>query len=248
MVKSAAELAKMRRAGRVVAEMHEKIRAALRPGVTTRELDLIGREVIERRGARSNFLGYGHPPFPGVICASPNEVIVHGIPGDRRLEEGDIISIDCGAIVEGWHGDAAFTAGVGEIDPEAQRLIDATDASLAAGIAAMVPGGRLSDIGAAVQRTAESAGFSVVREYTGHGIGLAMHEPPDVPNWGKPGKGRRLGPGQTYAVEPMVCAGRPETRLLDDHWTVVTRDGRWAAHAEHTIAITDDGPEILTRP
>jgi len=248
MVKSAAELAKMRKAGRVVAEMHDKIRAAIRPGVTTRELDRIGRDVIERRGARSNFLGYGHPPFPGVICASPNDVIVHGIPDDRVLVEGDIVSIDCGAIVEGWHGDAAFTAGVGQIDPEAQRLIDATEASLAAAIAVMVPGGRLSDIGAAVQSSAEAAGFSVVREYTGHGIGLAMHEPPDVPNWGTPGRGRRLAPGQTYAVEPMVCAGRPDTRLLDDAWTVVTRDGRLAAHAEHTIAVTDAGPEILTRP
>jgi methionyl aminopeptidase len=238
----------MRKAGRVVAEMHACIRAAIRPGVTTLELDRIGRDVIERRGARSNFLGYGYPPFSGVICASPNDVIVHGVPGPVRLADGDIVSIDCGAIVEGWHGDAAFTAGVGEIEPEDARLIDVTEASLAAGIAAMVPGGRLSDIGAAVQDVAERAGFSVVREYTGHGIGLAMHEAPDIPNWGQPGKGRKLGPGQTYAVEPMVCAGRPETRLLDDQWTVVTRDGRRAAHAEHTIAITEHGPEILTQP
>lgn len=232
----------------MVAEMHSCIREAIRPGVTTLELDRIGRDVIERRGARSNFLGYGHPPFSGVICASPNDVIVHGVPGPRRLVEGDIISIDCGAIVEGWHGDAAFTAGVGEIGPEDARLIEVTEASLAAGIAAMQPGGRLSDIGAEVQRTAEAAGFSVVREYTGHGIGMAMHEQPDIPNWGEPGKGRKLGPGQTYAVEPMVCAGGPETRLLDDQWTVVTRDGRRAAHAEHTIAITEHGPEILTSP
>jgi methionyl aminopeptidase len=238
------ELAKMRRAGKVVAEMHECIRAALRPGVTTAALDRIGRDVIERRGARSNFLGYHG--FPAVICTSPNEVIVHGIPGPRVLHDGDIVSIDCGAIVDGWHGDAAFTAGVGSISPEATALIDATARSLDAGIAAMQPGGRLSDIGAAVQATAEDAGFSVVLEYTGHGIGTAMHEPPDVPNWGKPGKGRRLAPGQTYAVEPMVCAGRAETFLLEDGWTVVTADGSWAAHAEHTIAITEDGPEILT--
>jgi methionyl aminopeptidase len=237
----------MRKAGNVVAEMHEQIRASIRPGVTTAELDRVGRDVLERRGARSNFLGYGHPPFSGVICASPNHVIVHGIPGTYRLAEGDIVSIDCGAIVEGWHGDAAFTAGVGAISPVATRLIEATEASLAAGIAAMQPGGRLSDIGAAVQRTAESAGFSVVREYTGHGIGQAMHEDPDVPNWGRPGKGRRLGPGQTYAVEPMVCEHSARTALLDDGWTVVTADGGLAAHAEHTIAITDDGPEILTR-
>lgn len=248
MRRSPDDLAKMRKAGRVVAEMHECIRAAIRPGVTTAELDQIGRDVIARRGARSNFLGYGHPPFSGVICASPNEVIVHGVPGPRRLMEGDIVSIDCGAIVEGWHGDAAFTAGVGRIDPEAARLIDVTEASLAAGIAAMQPGGRLSDIGAAVQAVAEAAGFSVVREYTGHGIGTAMHEAPDIPNWGAPGKGRRLGPGQTYAVEPMVCAGGPATELAPDQWTVVTADGRWAAHAEHTIAITGNGPEILTSP
>lgn len=248
MRRSAGDLAKMRKAGRVVAEMHSEIRRAIRPGVTTLELDRIGRDVIERRGARSNFLGYGHPPFSGVICASPNDVIVHGVPGPVRLEEGDIVSIDCGAIVEGWHGDAAFTAGVGQISPEDARLIEITEASLAAGIAAMVPGGRLSDIGAAVQHVAEAAGYSVVREYTGHGIGTAMHEAPDVPNWGKPGKGRRLGPGQTYAVEPMVCAGAAVTHLLDDQWTVVTRDGGRAAHAEHTIAITDDGPEVLTVP
>jgi methionyl aminopeptidase len=241
------DLARMRKAGRVVAEMHEQIRAALRPGTTTGALDRIGRDVIERRGARSNFLGY-RGTFPGVICASPNDVIVHGIPGSYVLQEGDIVSIDCGAIVEGWHGDAAFTAGVGTIAPEAAALIEATEKSLQAGIEAMQPGGRLSDIGAAVQATAEGAGFSVVREYTGHGIGLAMHEPPDVPNWGKPGKGRRLGPGQTYAVEPMLCAGRADTVLLDDGWTVRTADGSLAAHAEHTIAITDDGPEILTRP
>ena len=236
----------MRKAGQVVAEMHDRIRRAVRPGVTTEQLDRVGREVLERRGARSNFLGYHG--FPAVICASPNDVIVHGIPSSRVLHEGDIISIDCGAIVDGWHGDAAFTMGVGTIDDESARLIEVTDASLTAGIAAMQPGGRLSDIGAAVQAVAEAAGFSVVREYTGHGIGMAMHEAPDVPNWGRPGRGRRLGPGQTYAVEPMVCAGRPETILLDDDWTVVTADRSRAAHAEHTIAITDDGPEILTLP
>jgi methionyl aminopeptidase len=242
------DLAKMRKAGRVVAEMHSCIREAIRPGVTTLELDRIGREVLERRGARSNFLGYSHPPFPAVICASPNDVIVHGIPGPYRLEDGDLISIDCGAIVEGWHGDAAFTAAVGQVDPEVQRLIEVTEASLAAGIHAMQPGGRLSDIGAAVQEVAEAAGCSVVKEYTGHGIGMAMHEEPDVPNWGVPGKGRKLAPGQTYAVEPMVCLGSARTTLLDDRWTVVTADGSLAAHTEHTIAITESGPEILTRP
>jgi methionyl aminopeptidase len=246
MRRSAEDLAKMRRAGKVVAEMHECIRAALRPGTTTAALDRIGREVIDRRGARSNFLGYRG--FPAVICASPNDVIVHGIPGPYVLEEGDIVSIDCGAIVEGWHGDAAFTAGVGAIAPEAAALIEATERSLEAGIDAMQPGGRLSDIGAAVQAVGEEAGFSLVREYTGHGIGLAMHEPPDLPNWGVPGRGRRLAAGQTYAVEPMLCARAAETLLLDDGWTVVTADGGLAAHAEHTIAITEHGPEVLTRP
>lgn len=236
----------MRRAGKVVAEMHERIRDAIRPGVTTGQLDRIGREVLARRGARSNFLGEGGT-YPAVICASPNEVIVHGIPGSRVLEDGDIVSIDCGAIVDGWHGDAAFTTGVGTIDADSARLIDVVEAALGAGIDRMVPGGRLSDIGHAIETTVQAAGFSVVREYTGHGIGRAMHEAPDVPNWGRPGRGPRLAPGQAYAVEPMVCAGRATTRLLDDGWTVVTADGRRATHAEHTIAITPDGPEILTR-
>jgi len=241
-------LAKMRAAGRVVAEMHDEIRKAIRPGVTTAALDRVGRDVLDRRGARSNFLGYGHPPFPGVICASPNDVIVHGIPGDYRLEEGDIISIDCGAIVDGWHGDAAFTAGVGTIDPEAQRLIDVAFASLDAAIASMVDGGRLSDIGHAVQSVAEAAGFSVVREYVGHGIGTSMHEPPDVKNYGPPGKGMKLRPGMVFAVEPMINMGAKETRLLEDRWTVRTADGSLSAHVEHTICVTEDGPEVFTRP
>jgi methionyl aminopeptidase len=247
--KTAEQLAKMRAAGRVVAEMHDEIRKAIRPGVTTAALDQVGRDVIERRGARSNFLGYGHPPFTGVICASPNDVIVHGVPSPSVvLEEGDIISIDCGAIVDGWHGDAAFTTGVGTIDPEAQRLIDVAWDSLDAAIAAMVDGGRLSDIGHAVQTVAEAAGFSVVREYVGHGIGTAMHEPPDVKNYGPPGKGMKLRPGMVFAVEPMLNAGSATTRLMDDGWTVRTADGALSAHVEHTICVTDDGPEVFTRP
>lgn len=240
------ELRHMRAAGRVVAEMHSAIRAAVRPGVTTGELDRIGREVIERRGATSNFLGYHG--FPAVICASPNDVIVHGIPGDVVLHEGDIISVDCGAVVEGWHGDAAFTMGVGEIDPEAARLIAVTEASLDAGIAAMVAGNTLGDIGDAVQGVVEAAGFSVVREYVGHGIGRRMHESPEVPNYGRPGKGAKLHTGMTLAVEPMVTMGEPDTFLTEDGWTVVSADGSWAAHAEHSIVIGDHGPEILTRP
>jgi methionyl aminopeptidase len=244
--RTADEIRTMRRAGRVVAEMHDAIRAALVPGATLLELDAVGREVLARRGARSNFLGYHG--YPAVICTSVNDVVVHGIPDQRALAEGDIVSIDCGAIVDGYHGDAAFTAGVGHIDETAQRLIDVTRAALDAGIAELVPGGRLGDLGAAVQGTVERAGFSVVREYVGHGIGTAMHEPPDVPNYGKRGKGKRVASGDVYAVEPMVCAGRNTTAVLEDGWTVVTVDGSWAAHWEHTVAVTDDGPEILTLP
>jgi methionyl aminopeptidase len=246
MGRTAEEIRTMRRAGRVVAEMHDAIRAALGPGVTLLELDAVGRGVLARRGARSNFLGYHG--YPAVICTSVNEVVVHGIPDHRALAEGDIVSIDCGAIVDGYHGDAAFTAGVGEVDERAQRLIDVTQVALDAGIAELVPGGRLGDLGAAVQGTVERAGFSVVREYVGHGIGTAMHEPPDVPNYGKRGRGKRVAAGDVYAVEPMVCAGRSATEVLDDGWTVVTVDGSWAAHWEHTVAVTDDGPEILTLP
>jgi methionyl aminopeptidase len=236
----------MRRAGRVVAEMHERIRAAIRPGVSLLELDAVGREVIARRGARSNFLGYHG--YPAVICASVNEVVVHGIPDGRRLAEGDIVSIDCGAIVDGYHGDAAFTAGVGEIDVASERLIDVTRAALHAGIAELAPGRRLGDLGAAVQATAERAGYSVVREYVGHGIGTAMHEPPDVPNYGKRGRGKRVSAGDVLAVEPMVCTGDNTTAVLADGWTVVTVDGSRAAHWEHTVAVTDDGPQVLTLP
>jgi methionyl aminopeptidase len=244
--RSADEIRTMRRAGRVVAEMHDRIRSALRPGVTTLQLDLIGREVLERRGARSNFLGYHG--YPAVICASPNDVVVHGIPDGRVLDDGDIVSIDCGAIVDGYHGDAAFTAGVGTIDAEAERLVDVTRRALEAGIAELRPGGRLGDLGAAVEATIGRAGFSVVRDYVGHGIGTAMHEPPDVPNFGKPGRGKKVTAGDVFAVEPMVCAGSDATEVLDDGWTVVTVDGSLAAHWEHTVAVTHDGPEILTLP
>jgi methionyl aminopeptidase len=245
-VKTVGQIAKMRKAGRVVAEMHEEIRKALRPGVTTRELDAIGRAVIERRGASSNFLGYHG--YPAVICASPNDVVVHGIPNSYRLREGDIIAIDCGAVVDGWHADAAFTAGVGDIDDESARLIEVAERSLRHAISEMVAGNHLGDIGYAVQTTVEAAGFSVVEGYTGHAIGRAMHERPEVPNVGRPGKGKELRLGDVYAIEPMVNAGRPDTYELDDGWTVKTADQRRSAHVEHTIAITDDGPEILTAP
>lgn len=241
----------MRRAGRVVAEMHEVCSRAARPGTTTREIDRLAREVLDRRGARSNFLGYGGGafPFPAVICTSPNDVIVHGIPDDAVLEEGDIISLDCGAIVEGWHADAAITVPVGDVDAESRRLIDATRRSLERAIEHVREGSTLGDIGAAVERTAEGEGFSVVREYVGHGIGTAMHEDPQVPNYaGGPNRRYRLKTGIVLAIEPMVNAGTAETRTLDDGWTVVTADGSRSAHFEHTIAVTDDGPEILTLP
>jgi methionyl aminopeptidase len=238
------EVAKMRRAGRIVAEMLEACERAAKPGMTTRDLDLVAREVLERRGARSNFLNYHG--FPAVICTSPNDVIVHGIPGSYRLKEGDILSVDCGAIVEGYHADAARTFAVGDVDEEAVRLMEATRQSLEAGIKHVRDGARVSDIGHAVQTVAEGAGFSVVREYVGHGIGTALHEEPKVPNYGEPGRGIKLKVGHVLAVEPMVNVGGPETTMYDDGWTVVTADGSLSAHFEHTIAVTDDGPEVLT--
>jgi methionyl aminopeptidase len=244
--KSADDIARMRVAGRVVAEMHEQIRAALRPGVTTLQLDAIGRDVLDRRGAQSNFLHYHG--YPAVICASPNDTIVHGIPDDYVLRDGDIISIDCGAIVDGWHGDAAFTAPVGDVTDEAALLMKVTEQALMEAIDVMVDGNTLGDIGATVSKVARSAGFSVVEGYTGHAIGRAMHESPAVPNVGRPGKGAKLHVGDVYAVEPMVNVGLADTYELDDGWTVKTVDGSLSAHVEHSIAVTDDGPEILTLP
>ncbi len=236
----------MRKAGRVVAEMHAATRAAARPGVTTAELDRVARDVLDKRQARSNFLHYHG--FPAVICASPNNMIVHGIPGEYRLKDGDILSIDCGAIVEGYHGDAAFTMGIGDIDRVAEKLIRVTEESLWAGIEQIRQGNRLNDIGLAVQTVAEGAGFSVVREYVGHAIGTEMHEEPQVPNYWPGRPGPVLKTGMVFAVEPMVNAGGPQTVLLDDGWSVVTADGSLSAHFEHSIAVTEDGPEVLTLP
>ncbi|MBO0715369.1 MAG: type I methionyl aminopeptidase [Acidimicrobiales bacterium] len=246
MRRSTSEIDKMRRAGKVVAEMHERTRAAARPGATTADLDRVAREVLDARGARSNFLNYRG--FPAVICTSPNDMIVHGIPGDYRLRDGDILSIDCGAIVEGYHGDAAFTMAVGEVSEAARRLLEVTEASLRAAIEQMWDGQRLHDIGRAVQEVVEAAGMSVVREYVGHGIGTAMHEPPNVPNYWPGSPGPKLKVGHVLAVEPMVNLGGPETRLLDDGWSVVTADASLSAHFEHTIAVTEHGPEVLTVP
>jgi methionyl aminopeptidase len=246
MLKNRAEIDKMRRAGRVVAEMLDKCSDAARPGVTTSDLDKLARSILDARGARSNFLNYHG--FPAVICTSPNNTIVHGIPGSYQLKDGDILSIDCGAIIEGYHGDAAVTVAVGDVSDEAASLLKTTEASLQAAIEQIRDGNRLSDIGHAVQEVAEAAGYSVVREYVGHGIGTAMHEEPQIPNYGTPGKGIKLKVGHVFAVEPMVNVGAPGTLLLDDGWTVVTADGSLSAHFEHTIALTEDGPEVLTVP
>ena len=245
VAKNNEQIALMRRAGIVVAEMHERVREFARPGVTTLDLDAVARKVLADNGAESNFLGYHG--FPAVICTSPNDMIVHGIPDGTRLEEGDIISVDAGAIIQGWHADAARTFGIGEVTKEAQRLMDVTEESLNAGIAEIVEGNRLGDLGAAVQQVAEGAGYSVVREYVGHGIGTAMHEDPQIPNYGRRGKGMRIRLGHVYAVEPMVNAGSAGTKVLADGWSVVTADGRLSAHFEDTIAVTDDGPQVLTR-
>jgi methionyl aminopeptidase len=244
MRRNATDLAKMRRAGKVVAEMHEATRAAAVPGVTTEQLDKVAREVLERRGATSNFLNYHG--FPAVICTSPNDMIVHGIPGSYVLKEGDILSIDCGAIIEGYHGDAAYTMAIGRVSKEAARLIEVTERSMWAGIEQLRAGNRLHEVGRAVQDVAERAGYSVVREYVGHAIGTAMHEQPQVPNYWPGTPGPMLKTGMVFAVEPMVNAGSAETRVLDDDWSVVTADGRLSAHFEHTIAVTEDGPEVFT--
>ncbi len=244
MIRQPDELNKMRRAGKVVAEMHEKTREAIRPGITTRELDLVAREVLERRNARSNFLGYHG--FPAVICTSPNSMVVHGIPGEYVLEEGDIISIDCGAIIEGYHGDAAYTAGVGSISKEAARLIEVTERSLWAGIDQLTAGNRLHEVGRAVEKVAVAAGFGVVREYVGHAIGTAMHESPQVPNYWPGNPGPKLKVGMVFAVEPMINIGTEETYVLEDGWGVVTLDGKLSCHVEHTICVTENGPEVFT--
>jgi len=246
--KNAEQLALMRRAGEVVAEMHAVCIGAAVPGATTLDVDAVAREVLAKRGARSNFLGYHG--FPAVVCTSPNDVIVHGIPSaDVVLQEGDILSIDCGAIIEGWHADAAVTVPIGEIDAESQLLIDITRRSLELAIEQVVEGHRLGDIGAAVEGIAEKNGFTVVREYVGHGIGTAMHEDPPVPNTGRAGRGLPLREGLVLAIEPQFTAGGSDAyRTRRDGWTVATTDGSLAAHWEHTIAVTADGPQILTAP
>ncbi len=248
-LKSPEEIAIMRQAGRINALALQAVREAIRPGVSTAELDAIAEEVLRKHGARPAFKGYPGPyPFPATITVSINEELVHGIPReDRIIQEGDLVSIDCGAIYRGFVADAAFTVGVGEISPLAQKLLKVTEEALYRGIRQARPGKRTGDISAAIQEYVESHGFHVVKEYTGHGIGRWMHEDPAVPNFGEPGTGELLRPGMVLALEPMVLVGTDETYVLDDQWTVVSADGSLTAHFEHTVAVTEFGPQILTR-
>lgn len=248
-IKSERELAHMREAGRVVAQTKAKLMDAIRPGLTTAELDRLAEKQIRDMGATPSFKGYtagGPTPFPATICVSINEEIVHGIPGDRVLKEGDVVSIDIGAVVGGLHADSALTIGVGAISADAQRLLDATRESLETGISRAKAGGRIGDISAAVQQYAEARGYGVVRQYVGHGIGRALHEEPQVPNYGTAGRGPALRAGMTLAIEPMLNIGGWEAVQLNDGWTVVTADGELSAHFEDTIAITSNGAEVLT--
>ncbi|MFC1918705.1 type I methionyl aminopeptidase [Chloroflexota bacterium] len=244
IIKSDQEIAIMRQAGRIVATVLEVLKLQVRQGMKTEELDVITTEELKRLGAKPSFKGYRG--FPANLCVSVNDEIVHGIPGKRVLQEGDIVSLDFGAVFNGFQGDAALTVGVGDISPKAEKLIETTKGALKAGIAAAHAGARLGDISAAVQSYAESSGYSVVREYTGHGIGRDMHEEPQIPNFGPPGQGVVLRKGMALAIEPMVNVGDWGTRIGDNHWTVFTSDGSLSAHFEHTIAITDGEPEVLT--
>ena len=247
-IKTVDEIKLMREAGLVVAEGLAAMRAAVAPGVSTAELDAIARDVLARAGATSSFLNYGFPPFPAVICASANAEIVHGIPSpDTVLREGDLISLDFGAIADGWHGDAAITVAVGEVAPEVAQLSAACEKALWDGLAVVRAGGRLTDISHAVETSVhESGSYGIVTGYGGHGIGTQMHMDPHVQNVGRPGRGPHLVPGLALAIEPMITGGSPATRELGDHWTVATSDGSLAAHWEHTVAILDDGPWVLT--
>lgn len=249
ILKSPAELTVMREAGRLNAQALAAVRAAVQPGVTTGELDALAEEIIRKGGGVPVFKGYPGPtPYPASICASVNEELVHGIPGKRKLKEGDILSVDCGTLLEGFVGDAAFTAGVGEIAPVARQLLEITEQSLHEGIRQMVSGNHTGDVSSAIQKYVESRGMFLTREYTGHGVGRSMHEAPQVPNYGTPGRGPILRPGMTIALEPMVLVGTSKTRVLKDQWTVVSADGTLTAHFEHSVAVTENGPMILTLP
>ena len=244
-IKTPEQIALMRKAGIVVGETLDLMRRTVKAGVTTRELDAIAEDHIRSRGATPSFLGYHG--FPATLCISVNDEVVHGIPGDRVIQEGDVVSIDCGAIVEGWHGDAATTVAVGDVSDEVRELIRVTEEAMWRGIAAAHLGGRVTDISHAIETYVRSQGdYGILEEYVGHGIGSAMHQPPNVPNYGKPGRGPKLVRGLALAVEPMIVLGSPETTVLEDDWTVVTNDGSWAAHSENTFTLTPDGAWVLT--
>jgi methionyl aminopeptidase len=246
-IKSPEQIEKMRVAGRLVGETLELLRRSVRTGISTGELDAIAEDNIRSHGGIPSFKGYGHPPFPGSICASVNDEVVHGIPGGRVLAEGDLVSIDCGAIVDGWHGDAAITVAVGEVNADLVKLMQVTEGAMWAGFAAARLGGRVTDISHAVESHVRAHGdYGILEDYTGHGIGTAMHQPPNVPNYGRPGRGPKLERGLALAVEPMVTLGSKHTLLAEDDWTIVTADGSWAAHFEHTFTLTPDGPWVLT--
>jgi methionyl aminopeptidase len=246
MIKSPAEIEKMRISGAILRQVHNAIAPHVKPGASTMDLERIAVAKIAELGATAAFKGYHG--YPAALCTSINNEVVHGIPSEKRiLKEGDILSIDCGCIVDGYYSDAAVTYPVGKVTPATQKLLDVTQASLAAAIEQCQVGGRLGDISAAVQNLCEAQGFGVVREFVGHGIGRAMHEDPQVPNFGSAGKGPRLKAGMVLAIEPMINAGGPEVRVLADGWTAVTVDGSYSAHFEHTVAITKDGPQVLTR-
>lgn len=246
-IKTPEQVESMRVAGRLVGETLELLRGAAQPGVTTGELDRLAETHIRDHAGTPSFLGYGHPPFPATICASVNDEVVHGIPGSRVLREGDVVSIDCGAVVDGWHGDAAITVAVGEVVPEVAELMRVTEESLWRGMAAAHLGGRVTDIGHAIERYVRSQGrYGILEEYTGHGIGTQMHMAPNVPNYGRPGRGPTLVEGLVLAVEPMVTLGSKQTDLLEDEWTVATVDGSMAAHFEHTFTLTSQGAWVLT--
>jgi methionyl aminopeptidase len=242
--KSAQEIGKMAAAGALVAETIAYVGEQLEPGITTGELDRLAEELIESRGGTPTSKGYRG--FPAAICISPNAMVVHGIPGAYEVRDGDLITIDVGVTLDGYIADSAYTFGVGDIEPEAQRLLDTGREALAAGIAAAMPGNRVGDISAAVQQHVERAGFSVVRSLVGHGVGRSYHEDPHIPNFGQPGRGPLLSEGMTLAIEPMITAGRPDVYVHDDEWSISTEDGSLAAHFEHTVAITAAGPRILT--
>jgi len=246
-LKTPDEIAIMREAGRINAEALAASRAIIRPGITTADLDAAAEEVLKKHGCYSPFKNYPGPyPYPASTNVSVNYELVHGIPGKRKLKEGDIVSVDCGTVYNGYVGDSAFTACVGDVTPEAAKLVEATEGALYAGIEKMVAGNHLGDVSSAIQNFAESRGFFVTREYTGHGVGRAMHEGPQVPNYGTPGRGLELRVGMTIAIEPMLLVGTPATRVLPDQWTVSSADGSLTAHFEHSIAVTENGPLILT--